>query len=364
MKVAIRVDSSLKIGTGHVMRCLTLAKALSNKGAEIFFICRNHKGHVIGIIKNSGYDVIVLPFHKSVNTDSSLYGCSWLGDNIENDALYTLDILKKNPVDWLIVDHYSLDSRWESFLVGYYKYLMVIDDLANRKHICDLLLDQNLGRKHEEYQCIVPDYCHTLLGPTYALLRDEFILWRDYSLKRRQESKRIEQIFINMGGTDPDNITGNILNQLSSLKLGEFVKIIVVIGASFPWPDEVREIASKMKNDIDVRHNVANIAELMANSDLAIGAAGSTSWERCCLGLPSIVFAIAENQRNSASQLMKHDAAIAIESYLGLTSIIEDLLSGSDSSMKLINSITEKSSQLVDGTGAERVANYLLEIKS
>lgn len=362
MKVAIRVDSSLKIGTGHVMRCLTLAKVLSNKGAEIFFICRNHSGHVIGIIKNSGYDVIVLPFHKSVNADSSLYGCSWLGDNIENDALYTLDILKKNPVDWLIVDHYSLDSRWESVLLGYYRYLMVIDDLSNRKHICDLLLDQNLGRKQKEYQYLVPGYCHTLLGPTYALLRDDFILWRQYSLKRRQESKRIEKILINMGGADPDNITGNILNKLSSFKLGEDIQIIVVMGASFPWSDEVREIASKMKNDIDVSYNVANMAELMANSDLAIGAAGSTSWERCCLGLPSIVFAIAENQRDAASQLMKHGAAIVIESYSSLTSIIEDLLCGSDSSQKLINSISEKSSQLVDGKGAERVASLIVEM--
>jgi UDP-4-amino-4,6-dideoxy-N-acetyl-beta-L-altrosamine N-acetyltransferase len=179
---------------------------------------------------------------------------------------------------------------------------MVIDDLADRPHDCDLLLDQNLGRKSSDYSGLVPQSCQTLIGPQYALLRPEFAELRPYSLARRM-FPQLRRLLIAMGGVDKDNATGKVLEALKGCSLPEEFCIKVVMGPYAPWLRQVRDQASQLPWNTEVLVNVRGMAGLMADSDLAIGAAGTTAWERCCLGLPTLTLVLAENQRGVATSL-------------------------------------------------------------
>lgn len=199
MNVVFRVDASLLIGSGHVMRCLSLADALRDRGGECHFICRDHPGHLNDLIARRGYSVHSLAAAEGGVAVSGLVHGAWLGVGQEQDASEAALILNELKPDWLVIDHYALDIRWEQQLVRYCKKLMVIDDLADRVHACDLLLDQNLGRAREDYVALLPASGKALIGPEYALLRPEFAALRDYSLQRRRQP-RLENILISMGG--------------------------------------------------------------------------------------------------------------------------------------------------------------------
>ena len=166
---------------------------------------------------------------------------------------------------------------------------MVIDDLANKQFDCDILLNQNLGIQRKIYISKVSESCKLLLGCDYALLRPEFLELRKEALKKRKNTKKIKNILISMGGSDVKNVTYNILQQLG----GEY-NVVVVLGKESPHNDVIINYA-KDKN-IEVIVSANNMAELMLNADLSIGASGSTNWERLCLGLPSLIFTVAENQ--------------------------------------------------------------------
>jgi UDP-2,4-diacetamido-2,4,6-trideoxy-beta-L-altropyranose hydrolase len=315
LTVAFRVDASLDIGTGHVMRCLTLADALAVSSAECRFICREHPGHLIGHIRSKGYRVDALPLGENLLAKegkpqpvNSLPHAHWLGCTWEIDAAETKAILNEGEPDWLVVDHYALDARWEQALQGCYQKLMVIDDLANRPHACDLLLDQNLGREPGDYEALVPAHCQRLIGPRYALLRPEFAALREYSLQRRR-SPQLKRLLITMGGVDQANATGKVLEALKTCPLPSDCQITVVMGAKAPWLEQVRSLAATMPWTTTVRVNISDMAQVMADSDLAIGAAGSTSWERCCLGLPTLLVILAENQEEGALALQQRGAA-------------------------------------------------------
>jgi UDP-2,4-diacetamido-2,4,6-trideoxy-beta-L-altropyranose hydrolase len=324
MRVVFRVDASLKIGTGHVMRCLTLAEELKQQGSEVEFICREHEGNLIGRIARQGFKVHKLAQCTDI-TDSKeslkdnsiiekavLYGKQWLGSTQQQDAEQCESILETIKPDWLIVDHYALDHNWQAQLQGLYKKLMVIDDLADRKHLCDLLLDQTYGREKSDYANFVPEHCKMLLGSHYALLRPEFAQWREYSLKRRANPE-LKKILITMGGVDPDNITGKVLKALKGCKLPEEIEITVVMGEIAPNIEAVQKQAKEMLYKTQIKTNVNNMAELMANADLAIGAAGATTWERCCLGLPSIVMGLADNQKDILFALANKNIIVTID---------------------------------------------------
>ena len=318
MNVVFRVDASIQMGTGHVMRCLTLADALKNQGAECYFICREHPGNLIGLITQRGYHVDALPYmdlsqeDKLQNHNADLAHASWLGATQKEDVSLCIPIMQALKPDWLIVDHYALDIRWEKALCPYCKHVMVIDDLADREHDCDLLLDQTFGRDLKDYIARVPVSCEILCGAEYALLRPEFSQWREYSLERREDSQ-LKHLLINLGGVDKDNITTQILIAIKQCALPAELKITVVMGGTAPWIKEVRQQAQDMPWTTEVVVGVNNMAELMAKSDLAIGAAGSTSWERCCLGLPSIMVVLADNQNLIAKDLHNWGGAISIQ---------------------------------------------------
>lgn len=354
MNVVFRADASIEIGSGHIMRCLTLATALSAEPqTTCHFICREHKGNLITFIESKGFEVIRLPHNDYINTAESLAHSKWLGTTQKNDAAACESVLKLIQPDWLIVDHYAIDTQWEKQLKPYYKKLFVIDDLADRKHIADILLDQNFGRKEEDYSTLTPAQCKLLIGPEYALLRPEFSQWREYSLNRRKNIEIPKHWLVNLGGVDKDNITSEILSALSQCSLLPDTNVTVVMGASAPHTENVKDLAKTMPWPCDVLVNVSNMAEIMANADIAIGAAGSTSWERCCLGVPTLLLVLAENQKEVASTFDKYGVALHINAANSLPKLLMNL-------RKLnLQSLSISSSNITAGIGCNHVKQFL-----
>ena len=321
MNVVFRVDASIEMGIGHIMRCLTLADALRDEGAQCHFVCREHPGNMIVQIADRGHQICPLPLSQEeqqsesgqVDIEETVLPVHfpWLGCDWMTDARQTEKCIGSQTVDWLIVDHYVLDERWEKHMRSTCPKIMVIDDLADRHHDCDLLLDQTFGRSNQDYEQLVPTGCTIITGAKYALLRPEFAALRKYSLTRRKKPG-LEHLLISMGGIDKDNVTGKILQALKECILPEACHITVVMGEKAPWLEDVKTQAKRLQWSVVVRVNVTDMAQLMADSDLAIGAAGSTSWERCCLGIPTIMFVTAKNQKLAARQLEQVGAVILI----------------------------------------------------
>lgn len=360
MNIAFRADASVQIGTGHVMRCLTLADDLREQGAECMFICRPHAGHLLDMIAQRGHTVVALPGLPTNATGASgdTVHAHWLGTDWTHDAADTRQALGAETVDWLVVDHYALDRRWEQALRPSCQRLMVIDDLADRPHDCDLLLDQNLGRTAEDYRGLMPSDATRLIGPQYALLRPEFAKLRSTSLARRLHPK-LKRLLITMGGVDKDNATGQVLDALKACPLPEGLEITVIMGPHAPWLQHVQAQAQQMPWPTQVLAGVSNMAQLMTDSDLAIGAAGGTAWERCCLGLPSLTLMLVENQQAGAIALQKCGAGLAMNG----VGEIRNLLQGAsvESAMRsLLLDLGQAAQQVSDGLGATRVTREIL----
>lgn len=366
MKFIFRADASLQIGTGHVMRCLTLADALDAKGAECQFICRAHEGNLIDFIRSKGYLTHALPVAaesgdtaNDQSPDSDLAHSAWLGATQAEDANACASILAAQHPDWLIVDHYALDIVWEEALAPYYHQLMVIDDLADRKHVCDLLLDQTFGREDADYLPLVPETCRLLCGSRYALLRSEFAALRSYSLQRRAKPV-MRDLLVTLGGVDKDNATGQVLQALSTCSLPENCRITVVMGATAPWLDEVRNLAQQMPWSTRVLVGVSNMAQLMADSDLAIGAAGATSWERCCLGLPTAMMVLADNQRHAANLLEQASAVRMLYLNKDFSKDLARFIDDVSKSKYFFNQLRDNASAVTDGMGCGRAMSWLI----
>ncbi|WP_019551936.1 UDP-2,4-diacetamido-2,4,6-trideoxy-beta-L-altropyranose hydrolase [Propionispira raffinosivorans] len=289
--IVFRVDSSTQIGSGHLMRCLTLAGQLKKeKEEDIVFISRELEGNLNCLIMQQGYELYVLP-KAEVNIELEDYE-KWLTVKQPFDAEQTQEVLQQLDVAYLIVDSYAIDEIWEKVVRPYVKKIMVIDDLANRKHDCNILLDQNYySDMKTRYNGLVSSACKMLLGPQYALLREEFYEARK---KMRVRDGNIKNILVFFGGSDLTNETMKALKALTMFKLSG-IQINVIVGKSNPHKGQV-EVFCSQYNGIQYFCQVDNIAEFMNEADLAIGAGGTTTWERCFLGLPTIVIAIAENQ--------------------------------------------------------------------
>jgi UDP-2,4-diacetamido-2,4,6-trideoxy-beta-L-altropyranose hydrolase len=302
MNIVFRVDSSITIGTGHVMRCITLAKRLvTEHDVNILFITRENKGSIDEFIEKSGFKVITL---STINNSERLEQyLPWLGTSQEVDAIQTLETLEKiniSSIDVLIIDHYSLDIKWEKKLKNKTKKIIVIDDLADRKHLCDILLDQNMAPNYgSRYNELVPSECKKFLGISYCLLRDDFFQYQKITKPRNT----LKNLFIFFGGIDKDNATLKSLYSIESM-IEVFDQINVVVGKFNPHKKEIRSFIKQHKN-VTYLEQVSNIAELMFQADLSIGAGGATTGERITLGLPSIVFSMAENQNAVSKHLDK-----------------------------------------------------------
>ncbi|MEI6207385.1 MAG: UDP-2,4-diacetamido-2,4,6-trideoxy-beta-L-altropyranose hydrolase [Desulfuromonadales bacterium] len=295
MKVVIRSDASLAIGSGHVMRCLTLADELSMRGVKVSFICRELPGQMIDQIEGrKGYPTARLPQPEAeyVAMPEDVAHAIWLCVSWERDAVDTIKALGDSKPQWLIIDHYAIDQRWEEKLRPYVGKIMVIDDLADRQHDCDLLLDQNLyDGLDTRYSGLVPETCTKLLGPHYALLRPEFA---EAHKNLRQRDGNINKVLVFFGGVDPSNETEKALQALSVIN-DRMLEVDVVVGISNLHKEQIQCFCAS-REGFNYHCQIDNMAELLVSADLAIGAGGTATWERCYLGLPSISIVIADNQ--------------------------------------------------------------------
>lgn len=272
MRVVFRADASTTVGSGHVMRCLTLADALRAGGATCEFVMTEGHGDLIDVVAGTrGY--AVHPLHAGA------------GGGQAADLTAEVSCAGATP-DWLVVDQYGLDHTWERRMRQVTQRLMVIDDLANRRHVCDLLLDQNLHDSPSPYEGIVEPGCVTLLGPTYALLRPEF---QEARRTLSRDDRPARRLLVSFGGSDPTGETIEVLRQLIAQPVA--LHVDVVIGAAMADRAVVEELADALP-DTTVHVQVSTMARLMAAADLCVGAGGSTMWERCCLGLPTLMVAI------------------------------------------------------------------------
>lgn len=361
--IAFRVDASVDIGSGHVMRCLSLAAALSKAGACCSFICRAHPGHLIKQIREQGHLVYELPEPESVaygdhpNTPTH---AAWLAGAWRHDATETRRILDLTQPEWLILDHYALDKSWEEAAVPVDTPLAVIDDLADRQHRARLLLDQNFGRAAEEYAKLVPENCAVLVGPMFALLRAEFAEARPRALAR-PSALRPRHLLISLGGVDKNNASSAILKAIDALNPPLVGTIRVIIGNTAPHREAVLDQSRRMLIPTEVLIGVKNMAEHMLWADFSIGAAGSSTWERCCMALPTLVLTLADNQKAIAQELGK----IGISRYLGDydAGTWQQVLPSALLDAKLpiqLQSMSAAAAALCDGQGSDRVASHLL----
>jgi len=354
MKVAFRTDATNKIGTGHFMRCLTLACKLKKQGAHILFLSRNLPKHLNDILCTKGIEFIPLNIDEVDGLIDDLPHASWLGASQSQDSKASIKALSEQVWDWLVVDHYALDYRWESALRQSAKNIMVIDDLADRHHDCDVLLDQNYyADMQTRYRGKLPAYSQLLLGPRYALLREEFVTLREHVKIRTGDVKKILVFF---GGVDANNYTFQTIEALSEIS-SEF-EVDVVIGAQHPSKSQI-EVTCNNKGFI-CHVQTPHMAKLMADADLAIGAGGSASWERCCLGLPSLLIALADNQIAIAKELDSINACVYLGNSdsiisLNLKECISKILSNPERTQK----ISENAFAIVDGLGVSRVSNEM-----
>lgn len=357
MKIAFRVDASSQIGTGHFMRCLTLAEGLKQSGARIRFVSRQLPEHLRNSLADKGFEFALLDNGEHDFERDELAHAHWLGTSQAQDADDSIRALSDQFWDWLVVDHYALDFRWERLVRQSTEKILVIDDIADRQHDCDLLLDQNLYADMEaRYISKVSAHCRLLLGPSYALLRDEFRKAQEHIKPRTAPIKRVLVFF---GGIDADNHTRYAINALFQMSAPKPI-VDVVIGAQHPFREEIEIMCAQYGFVCHVQ--TVRMAELMALADLAIGAGGSASWERCCLGLPCIVGAVAENQVQAA----KHLATFGAVRYIGEAQEI--------TTKNLKQHIEEASQQdwlsnaslrclgLVDGKGITRVIEMMEKI--
>ncbi|MHB8840892.1 MAG: UDP-2,4-diacetamido-2,4,6-trideoxy-beta-L-altropyranose hydrolase [Candidatus Aquicultor sp.] len=362
MNIVVRVDASTDIGSGHVMRCLVLADGLRQLGRNVSFVSRDLPGNLCHVIENKGYSVYHLPYNATQNIDCAEqpFHARWLGVDWEVDAQQTVDCLGslEQPIEWLIIDHYALDHRWESYVQPYIEHIMIIDDLADRLHKCDLLLDQNLYENPERrYKNLVPYHCEQLLGPQYVLMRPEFHQIRQ---NLGQRDGKVNRILVFFGGSDLTNETSKALEAIRMLSRAD-IKVDVVIGVNNPHKALTEEIANNMSYVICYSY-VDNMAELMANADMYIGAAGITTWERFCLGLPSLVVTVAENQVQPIKELAKRDLLFYIGEHDKVKAgNIKQSIDFFISNPAILKLYSKASMNLVDGLGVKRCVQAILK---
>lgn len=340
------------------MRCLTLANALREQGAAVSFVCREHEGHLCDLLDRAGHTVRRQHGRKvGIQTGDAADHAWWLGASWQEDAEQTRAAIEASDAkpDWLVVDHYALDHRWEAILRPSVKRIMVIDDLADRVHDCNLLLDQNLvADMHTRYADKVSAACGMLLGPEFALMQPIYAELHD---RVRPRKGPIRRIFIFFGGVDNHNLTGRTLAAFLDLNRQD-IEVDVVIGASSPHTEVICQQVAGYSH-IHLHSDLPTLAPLMTKADLAVGAAGATSWERLCLGLPSLVVTLAENQRATADELSRRD----LIRWLGHQDAVEQTTIAQVLGDLIQQGLDEKWSrrclEVIDGSGIKRVCAAL-----
>ncbi len=350
MIVAFRVDASTQIGSGHVMRCLALADALRARGADVVFICREHEGHLFARIAARDFPVITLP-PPNRHAEATL---DLLGVTEHQDAAETLDRLPVG-VDWLIVDHYGLSRAWESAARTGERHIVVLDDLADRDHDCDVLIDPTFPGDPGRYRARAGS-AQLLLGPSFALMDPEYARSRKLAGDRPKQERRLLIFF---GGSDLPDLTSRTLVAISTGPLRS-LPADVVVGATNPYRLKIERIAAD-RPGTTIHGYQPHLADLMRSCTVAVGAGGVTAWERLCIGLPSVVVSLADNQVESSRAM----ASAGLITYVGTSEEVTDadLRRALESLLHAPESLIEtarRGQAFVDGLGSRRVAEVII----
>ena len=338
-RVVFRADAGPRIGAGHVARCLALAGALAGRGASIAFAMRRGSARAVSGFDTSGFERIDLPE--------------------EDDDVPPLLAALGGGTDVLIVDHYGWHGEQERATRPRARRIVVIDDLADRAHDADLLIDATPGRGSSAYRSKVPQAAKLLLGPQFAMLRPEFAALRPKVAARRTSNDEVLSVLVSFGGLDSKNLTQRSLDAIVSSGIDS--RFVVVLGGAAPHVgsigDSVKRIAAR-GFDVTLHLQSERMGELMMKADLAIGAAGGTALERCVLGLPSIVVALADNQLGAARALAAEGAIEFLGSHENVSSDeIGKALTGLATDVDKRRGMSERAAEICDGLGACRVAN-------
>lgn len=332
MHAVFRADASPAIGGGHVQRCLTLADAFAAQGWTCSFAFRDGTPDTVPALKARGRELLPL--------------CGPIGDEPAE-----IEAALNQPCDLLVVDHYERDADFERTCRSFANHLLALDDRPVRRHDADILLDPTPRLSEDVYRAIVPPACSLLIGPRFALLRPQFAKARQSALRRREQEYEPRRLLVSIGMTDPDNITARVIRGIAQSRLP--LAVDVVLGATAPHLSTVRALINDLSIDATLHVDVSDMAALVSAADLAIGASGQTSFERCCLGLPSLMIVTAENQRDFADALL---AAGAVER---LQSADEGEIASALSSLvrdpARLWAISRRAAELCDGEGAVRV---------
>jgi len=343
MTVVFRADAGLEIGAGHVMRCAALAEDLRDAGHDILFVCRRMEGDLIEHLRTvRHFDVIALPADTVT---------------VEGDATETVSALGAHALRyaprWIVVDHYQLDARWERAVRTMCPSLLVIDDLANRPHDCRALLDQNDLSPVGRYSALVPGSCVQLLGPRFALIRREI---REARHADRDRGEPVRRLLVFFAGADATDETAKALTAIRTFTR---FAIDVVVSRMYGHVSSLRTVLAAFPT-ARLFVEPTDLPAILAQADLCVGGGGSTTWERCYLGVPSIVVAVAVNQLAAATQAARSGAVVLlgnageVESE-AIRSAVARLVDDGD----LRRRMAQNAMQLVDGHGAARVIDVM-----
>lgn len=352
MKVAVRADASAAIGSGHVMRCLCLADALRDRGAQVLFISHDLPAPLAAQVSARGHGLASLPAPGVPGENAPQQ--AWPPARQNEDALATLACLQGGAVDWLVADHYGLDRHWESRMRTAASRILAIDDLA-REHDCDVLLDQGFHPDPaRRYADRLNPAAMRLLGPDYALLRPEFAKARAQVVPREGQVRRL---LVFMGGMDAGNATGLVLQAVALLRRPELL-LDVVIGASHPAAAAIQAFCAA-RPGATCHVQAPDMAALLARADLAVGAGGGATWERCALGVPALVLVLAENQRDLLASGARRGFVYVPDDAVPDAPTLAMHLGALLASSGLRNHLSHRAFEMVDGKGVQRVAAVL-----
>lgn len=353
MKIYFRVDASVHIGSGHVMRCLSLAEVFKSNGHDVVFVMRPQPGDLCDYSQSRGFKVERLeePGEWMIPRTTADYQ-AWLQVSVTADAEDFLSVAA--DADLIVIDHYGIDEHWEAFVKSRTLCkLIAIDDLV-RDHNCDMIIDQTVGREASEYHVASPNSC-VLSGTMYALLKEQFSLLHPIAVEK-QIDKHAHRLLLTMGGIDNPNATLKVLNALSQRETP--IQTTVLLGDKAPYFDSVSSYCVSHSDWVTHIPFCEDMAALMLEHTIAIGAPGSTSWERACIGLPCIMVPLADNQLQICQNLVKEKAAMS----LSLDEIPAQLNAKLDELLLDFESMRHNSLNLCDGKGCTRVVEKIYKL--
>jgi UDP-2,4-diacetamido-2,4,6-trideoxy-beta-L-altropyranose hydrolase len=355
VKIAIRVDASLRLGSGHFMRCLCLADALRAGGGSVVFLSRPLPDHLAKLLHEHGHALASLPAWPDT---AGAIEDPWPAPQRTRDLADCGELLHDLQPQLLIVDHYGADLEWERGARTFTDRLVVIDDLL-REHDCDILLDSNVYPSGANaYADRVPKGCTRLVGPAYALLREEFAAAR---AQARIRDGAVHTLLVFMGGMDSGNITSVVMNALARVPTAlRPMHTDVVIGAAHPHRVEIAQLCAAASG-VTLHPGTREMAALCLAADLAIGAGGSATWERCATGLPTIALCVAENQRQILYNGARCGILYAPDAFPVDASTLSLHLCAVLGNSGLRHHLSRRSLETVDCQGTSRVARVLLQ---